>query len=295
MGNGMTSAKEAAINGFLGMIGIDCPGEAPGDYYDEEGLLVCHKCKTRKQTRVNLSALGERVFPCYCKCELDRIKEAEEASKIESERRIVSSLFKYSIVDERFSDSLFENFVVNDYNKKQLKMARSYVEHFDEMYERGKGLLLYGSPGTGKTYVAACIANALMKKGIPVIATSIIKITSSSGVFGSENERKKDFLENMNRARLLVVDDLGAERDTAYKTEQVFEIIDKRYCSKKPIIVTTNLKMSDMQQCENVRQQRIYERIFEMCHPIKFTGDSWRLKAAEDDYDEIQSILLGGK
>lgn len=83
------------------------------------------------------------------------------------------------------------------------------------------------------------------------------------------------------------------ERDTPYKMEQVFEVIDSRYGAKKPMIVTTNLSLQQMQNEPNIRQRRVYERIFEVCHPVEFNGPSWRWKAAENDYDEIEKLLLG--
>lgn len=161
------------------------------------------------------------------------------------------------------------------------------------MYARNKGLLFYGEPSTGKTYLASCIANALLKKRVPLIVTSIIKLTSASGPFSKEAEEQRLLVRKMNAARLLVIDDLGTERETDYKMEQVFEIIDSRYGAKRPMIITTNLSLYQMQHEPNMRKRRVYERIFEICHPVEFTGPSWRWNTAEKDYDEINNILLG--
>ena len=287
------TAIAAMMEGLSKMIGCDCPGEAPGDYRDADGLLVCGVCGQHKEIRRDVPYLGIRIHPRNCECENRRLREEEEAKKIAKEREAVRELFKYSLIDDRFKESRFENFIRNEYNVRQLMIAQRYVERFDEMFRRNKGLLFYGEPSTGKTYLASCIANALMDKRIPIIVTSLIKLTSSAGPFSKDEEKRRILLEKMNAARVMFIDDLGTERDTPYKMEQVFEIIDSRYGAKKPMIVTTNLSLQQMQNEPNIRQRRVYERIFEVCHPVEFNGPSWRWKAAEDDYDEIEKLLNG--
>lgn len=289
----MTTLATAMMEGLSKMVGCDCPGERPGDYRDSEGLLVCGVCGQRKEVRRDVPLIGICVHPRNCECEERRLREEEEAKKIAKEREAVKELFKYSLIDERFKESRFENFIQNEHNARQFKIAQRYVDRFDEMFRRNKGLLFYGEPSTGKTYLASCIANALLDKRIPIIVTSLIKLTSSSGPFSRDEDKRRILLEKMNAARVLFIDDLGTERDTPYKMEQVFEVIDSRYGAKKPMIVTTNLSLQQMQNEPNIRQRRVYERIFEVCHPVELNGPSWRWKAAENDYDEIEKLLLG--
>lgn len=289
----MTAFATAMMEGLSKMLGCDCPGEAPGDYRDEEGLLVCGVCGQRKEVRRDVPYLGIRVHPRNCECEERRLREKEEADRIAKENDAVKALFKFSLIDDRFKESRFENFIQNEHNARQLKIAKNYVERFDEMFRRNKGLLFYGEPSTGKTYLASCIANALLEKRVPIIVTSLIRLTSSASPFSQDEDKKRLLLSKMNAARVLFIDDLGTERDTPYKMEQVFEVIDSRYGAKKPMIVTTNLSLRQMQNEPNLRQRCVYERIFEVCHPVEFSDPSWRWKAAEDDYDEIEKLLLG--
>ena len=100
-------------------------------------------------------------------------------------------------------------------------------------------------------------------------------------------------IDKINNAKLLVIDDLGAERGTDYTLERVYDIIDSRYRSNKPIILTTNLTMEQMKDCEDIRYNRIYDRIFEMCYPVKVTGLSWRKREAASRYAETKRILEG--
>ena len=279
MDDKMTPAGVAMMQSLVNMVGYDCPKEENGDYRNEEGLLVCGVCGKRKERKLNVPYLGERVVPTLCACGEEKIRREEEEKVRREEQKRCDDLFSFSLIDE--------------YNQRQFKLAKRYVEKFEEMYARNKGLLFYGEPSTGKTYLASCIANALLKKRVPLIVTSIIKLTSASGPFSKEAEEQRLLVRKMNAARLLVIDDLGTERETDYKMEQVFEIIDSRYGAKRPMIITTNLSLYQMQHEPNMRKRRVYERIFEICHPVEFTGPSWRWNTAEKDYDEINNILLG--
>ena len=66
------------------------------------------------------------------------------------------------------------------------------------------------------------------------------------------------------------------ERRTDYAREQVFNIIDGRYLAQKPLIVTTNLSLDELQHPTDMVEKRIYDRLLEMCVPICFNGESLR-------------------
>ena len=86
-------------------------------------------------------------------------------------------------------------------------------------------------------------------------------------------------------------DDLGAERDSDYALEKVYGIVDARYRKQLPMIVTTNLPMEQMKGEEDIRYRRIYDRIFENCYPMQFTGPSWRRVEATRRFSEMSSLL----
>ena len=100
-------------------------------------------------------------------------------------------------------------------------------------------------------------------------------------------------IARLNRAKLLIIDDLGAERSTDFALEKVYDIVDSRYRAKLPIILTTNLSMTEMKESADIRYTRIYDRIFEMCYPMQFTGRSWRKAEAARRFDEMKNFLEG--
>ena len=169
------------------------------------------------------------------------------------------------------------------------RIVRNYVQNFDEMYRNNQGLLLYGPVGTGKSYAAACIANELLNQKIPVIMTSFVKILQ---MIQDKQVEESELIVRLNNAKLLIIDDLGTERNTDYGLEKVYNVIDSRYLAGKPLILTTNLMLVDMKENIDTRYKRIYDRIFAMCFPHRVAGASWRMNQAADRYDEMRKRLL---
>lgn len=75
---------------------------------------------------------------------------------------------------------------------------------------------------------------------------------------------------------LLIIDDLGVERSTEYAMEQMFFVIDSRYRSRRPMIITTNLKLAELKNPPDLAHARIYDRILERCATILFAGKNFR-------------------
>lgn len=263
----------------------------PEDFKDSDGLLVCGKCGKRKQKLITLTRNGAEVpmvVPVMCKCKSDAYKQQKARDEQEKEMEAISKLRKESLMDSRFRSISFKNFVLNQYNEKCFRLCKRYATAFDKMMEKNMGLLMYGGVGTGKTFAAACIANYLLDQKIPVVMISFIKLLEML-----EKSTDNDIIQNLQSAKLLVLDDLGAERRTSYALEKVYNIIDARYRSKLPVILTTNLTMDEMMDAESMQYERIYDRIFEMCYPLEFKGMSWRKKAAFAKSNEMEKFLNG--
>lgn len=256
-----------------------------GDYYGDDGLLMCGKCNTPKQTRVMIFD-KERTPFCLCKCEAER-REREEAERkrIEFERR-VKELRRAGFPENKMQDWTFAN--DDGTNEKISTVARNYVKNFGKMREDGKGLLLFGKTGTGKSFAAACIANALIDKGCPVLMTNFARIRGTvQGLF----EGRQEYLDSFNRFPLLILDDLGAESKSEYMQEIVYEVINSRYLAGLPLIVTANLTADELKHPAEVTNQRTFSRLFEMCLPLEVKGDDRRRDCLKEAHAEYKDIL----
>ena len=255
-----------------------------GDY-EIDGLLYCHKCNTPKQTRVEF--LGVVKTPmCLCKCEVEkREREEAERKRIEFEKKINENR-RIAFPESQMQYWTFAN--DDKSNEKISTVARNYADKFEVMREQAKGLLLFGSVGTGKTYIGACIANALLDRGYPVLMTNFARLSNTlQGMW----EGKQEYLDSLNRFPLLIIDDLGAERKSEYMNEIVYHLIDSRYRARLPLIVTTNLSSDELKNPTDITNQRTYSRLLEMCVPIKVEGKDRRREKLKDSFGEIGQLL----
>jgi len=279
------------MDAVINLIGSEAPREQPGDYLDEEGLLICSVCKERKQVRLDIpEPIGPRTVYCLCECGRAAFDAADEARRRAEEQRYIDELRRNSLMDLMFKDCTFQCCQITQHNKRPAAIARRYAERFQEMLESNRGLLFCGEPGTGKSYLAACIANHLLDERVPVMMTSFVKLNTLLGNF-RRDEDDETIIRRLNMARLLIIDDLGVERGTDYSLEHVYNVIDSRSRAKRPLILTTNLSFQQMQDATDMRYRRIYDRIFQMCYPVEFSGPSWRMVEASKLYNEMNAIF----
>ena len=152
----------------------------------------------------------------------------------------------------------------------QLAKARGYAQNWDEFKKAGIGLLLFGNVGTGKSYAAGCIANALIDRLESVLFVGMSDVVNRMrGNFGTDRDH---YMKSLMRPDLLILDDLGAERNTSFDKERVFDVINRRRLTGKPMLVTINLPLSTMQKAQDIGDRRIYDRILEVRVPIMFDG-----------------------
>ena len=255
---------------------------AGAGYVGQDGLLHCQKCGGHLETFISVPLVGDRKVRCICECmaaERDAFEEQKKQEERERNRRVC------------FNGSKMMNCTFEKSNKTELlMMAENYAKNFSQFRKDGKGLLLYGTVGTGKSHMAACIANRLIDEGHRVLMTNFATMVN---VLQSSFDGRQEYIDSLNRYALLILDDLGAERKSEYMQEQVFNIIDARYRSGIPMIITTNLTAEEMKKPTDLGNSRIYDRILERCHPVEVQGQSIRRQNLKDDFRQMQLLLKG--
>lgn len=170
----------------------------------------------------------------------------------------------------------------------QMHHAHRYVEQWQTMHTENIGLLFWGGVGTGKSFLAGCIANALMAQEVPVRMTNFAHILNElNNNFSGRNE----VVDRLCCYPLLIIDDFGMERGTEYALEQIYNIIDSRYRSRKPLIVTTNLTLDDIRHPQDTAHARIYDRLLEMCVPVSCIGVSFRKETTQEKLERLKELI----
>ncbi|MCF6461472.1 AAA family ATPase [Clostridium sp. Cult3] len=260
----------------------------------QSNIKTCSECGGKKELIINIAGIEKKV-PCLCHCESAEYKRLQEIEEQKQKMLRLEKLRSHSLMGKQFESCTFENFQMNNQNKGMYKLGRNYCENWQEMKENNMGLLLYGPPGTGKTFLAFCIANELLNDMVPVIAISSIgllnRIKETYNTWGRDGE--VEIINNLKNANLLVLDDLGAENNTSWAKEKIYEIIDSRYRDKKPCIITTNLDREGLKRklTGNDGVHRTYDRIIEMCYPVEVKGRSRRADAARGKEDIIRKLI----
>ena len=228
--------------------------DTPGDYR-ENGIVHCAVCGEPKQARKQLPDGKGGFVERLVPISCACVRAKDEAAR-QKDRR------------EQFMSSM------------EQMWAADQLENI--------GVLLFGAVGAGKSFYACAIANAVLAQLDSAVITSLPRILNLL----QSTQDKQALLDRMQSYSLLVLDDLGAERDTAYAAEQVFNVVDARVQTGLPLIVTTNLSVAEMQQADSMQLKRIYDRVLELCPVrIKLEGESRRTQNAKQRLAVANDLL----
>ncbi len=253
--------------------------EKEGDRRSADGLLICGVCGQPKERRDD--ALGFAV-KTLCECEKKQLeaRKAEESAQARiQDRQRVKEWIGRCFCDLGPSGVLkaekmtFENDVLKD--SSQSADCRKYADSFEDRLRDDLGLVLHGSVGTGKTFLASCICNRVIEKGFTARFLNLSDIAQRAvSVKETEREEARDAIMTPD---LIVFDDLGVERRSEYMDEAIYTAVNIRYSANRPAIFTTNLRQSDFENPKDERLKRIFSRIVGMCDFVPVEGKDMRI------------------
>lgn len=241
----------------------------------ESGIPTCPKCGCAKYGEYEYNGVTI-ALPIPCECDNALAKDEEAARKAAA----VGALRRSCFTAGSYIGYTFEN--CDERNPKEVNAAKAYVENFEVFAAEGRGILLYGDVGGGKTYIAASIANALMEKGKRVIMRTV------SDLIYAVQDRGTPLSSMMMGCDLLIIDDYGAERDTEWSKEGLYRVVDGRYASCRPMLISTNLTPKELASAAMV-DRRINDRLLERCRPIQVPVAKRRVSRA--NFEEMDKLL----
>ncbi|HGC9989574.1 TPA: ATP-binding protein [Streptococcus agalactiae] len=256
---------------------------------ERNGHIYCKSCGKRVDGELLDLGFTKFIPRIKCECEIKRDKENAEREILTR----ISSLKRDCFSSPNQHQYTFERFL----NEKgqAYKVAYNYAKSFEQMKKDNVGLLFYGDVGSGKTYLACSIANELIERKqvrVKIMNLSQVMNQIQKSAFKLDSN---EIISNLSNIPLLILDDLGIERDTSYAREQVYNIINSRYLKGRPTIFTTNLSLEIIQNPNiDLEYQRIYSRILEMTIPVKVTGEDFRRKIQQEKLRKYKELLLYG-
>ena len=240
---------------------------------------ICEKCKQPKSKYIKEF---ERFCSIQCECDKQLFEDIEK----EQFNLYVDEMFEGSNLGERYRNASFKTMDLteaDDSLQTAAKRCKKFCENFKEVLKRGLGIYLYGDKGTGKTYLAACIINELIRKEFSCFFTNFFEI--SEAIF--KNNHK--FLDKTESYQLVVFDDVGTELvkrngSDNWMQGEVYNYLNKRYNKKLPTIFTANHSLAELGRDRGYAQKTI-DRIFEMSTAVlEIKGKSFRLRKKDNDF-----------
>ena len=256
-------------------------------HFEKDGHIYCKTCNEKIDGKVIPMLDKPMVIRTACKCDRDRQEQEKLREKQIEQDRLRQNCF----ISKNQIAYTFENADENT-DKDIIKKAKNYVKHFEEMRKDNVGLLLYGNVGSGKTYIACSIANAIITEySYNVKMRNFAQILNDLQKGGFTLDRN-EYIEQITSPALIILDDFGIERNTEYALEQIYNVINARYLKARLTIITTNLNFKDIEkEQEDIMLGRIYSRIIEMCLPLRVIGLDRRKIQSKEKLKKAQNLI----
>lgn len=235
------------------------------------------------ESRCVLGRLWTRCPSCAEDDAAARREQEAQRAREHAERVQVERLGRAGIPN-RFIGRTFETFnAESEAQKHALAVARDFAEQFEENARRGRGLILSGMPGTGKSHLATAILQTRLDRPVRYV-TCMDMIREVRGAWRRDSERSElEILDAFSSLALLVIDEIGVQYGTDGEQTIIFDILDRRYRDVMPTVLLTN---QDKAGLKTFIGERTFDRLTETCRWVPFDWPSYRLQARKEDTAE---------
>lgn len=231
-------------------------------------------CKNEMNGCVNYPSVqnGELVFSFIpCKFKKEEEKNSSKVTFYETPKFLMNAKMKEIYTDDKARFNILK-----------------YVKKFMENYPNEKGIYLYGSFGSGKSYIINAVLNELSKKGnscVSIYYPLLLKKLKDS--FNNKTGSYEEIYNELESCDALLIDDIGAENNTAWARDEVLGgILQSRMDNEKITFFTSNFSLEELEKhlsettnsSDKIKARRIIERIKQLTVCIELVGENKRNK-----------------
>lgn len=200
--------------------------------------------KWSRKLAVLSSIKTETVCPKCAKNRVDLIKQQIDDELKQTKNLEIDRLMSLANITPRFKNCTFENYYPpNPSAEKNLRLCRAFADKWLDRLKNGGGMVMIGSPGTGKNHLAVSIVKTVIEKHQhSAVITSVNKIIREfRSTWGSNSAKSEtDVINHFSTPQLLVIDEVGVQYGTNSEQMIIFEIINTRYEQMRPTILISN-------------------------------------------------------
>ena len=260
------------------------------DEYEKDGLPYCKHCNTPRFFKIDRENQEPFITRVHCKCEAEKLKAEKEERLRQQRLEDFRKRQKLSMIGDKYLNATFDTATITKHNEQAYESAKAYVKQARAVLNNNIGLYIYGDNSSGKTYLIACICNALVESGYSCEFTSIPKLLAETGRNAREDRMSQaEIVDNLARKNFVFIDDLGKEflgdrSDYNWKKAErlLLDVLNARYGNGLPTIFTSNYGLEEFVEKFGL-DKAIIERLNEMAtRVIRLDGDNFRMVALQE-------------
>lgn len=241
-------------------------------------IKTCRNCKSLQDCK-----LGVTGYVNYPNVQDDSLIFSYTPCKYKKEDDKIKSNVKFYETSSSLRKAKMSEILLDD--KARVEVLK-YIKEFMEDYPNKKGIYLYGTFGSGKSYIINAVLNELSRKGNSCVSVYYPLILKELKTYIGDDSEGFDMIYNeLQRCDVLLLDDIGAENNTPWARDEVLSgILQSRMDNGRITFFTSNYNLNELEEHlsktsngeEKVKARRIIERIKQLSKPIKLIGENKR-------------------